>query len=75
MNETFYLTTHSAHFIYSYVVLDLMVKDLSDIPLHGLFFVINSKESFMYNIPQTESYTMAFGTSVVEHRLEREIAP
>ena len=50
----FYLTTHSTHFIYGY-----MVKDDSDsengnpLPPHRLFFPINSKGYFICTIPQT----------------------
>ena len=56
--EMFYLTTHSTHFIYGYMVSD-MVKDHSDSvkgnPLlpHRLLFLINSKGSFICTIPQT----------------------
>ena len=48
----FYLTTHSTHFIYGY-----MVKDHSDsekgnpLPPHGLLFPISSKGSFICTIP------------------------
>ena len=53
----FYLTTHSTHFIYGYMVSD-MVKDHSDsekgnLPPHRLLFTINSKGSFICTIPQT----------------------
>ena len=53
-----YLTMHSTHFIYGYMVLD-MVKDHSDsekgnllLP-HRLLFPINSNGSFICTIPQT----------------------
>ena len=52
--EMFYLTTHSTHFIYGY-----MVKDHSDsekgnlLPPHRLLFPISSKGSFICTIPQT----------------------
>ena len=52
--EMFYLTTHSTHFIYGY-----MVKDHSDsekgnpLPPHRLLLLINSKGSFICTIPQT----------------------
>ena len=56
--EMVYLTTHSTHFIYSYMASD-MVKDHSDsekgnllLP-HRLLFPINSKGSFICTIPQT----------------------
>ena len=54
--EMFYLTTHSTHFIYDY-----MVKDHSDsekgnpLPPHRLLFPISSKGSFICTIPQTGS--------------------
>ena len=57
--EMFYLTTHSTHFIYSYMASDIMVKDHSDSekgnPLspHRLLISINSKGSFICTIPQT----------------------
>ena len=57
--EMFYLTTHSTHFIYSYISVRHMVKDHSDsergIPLspQGLLFSMNSKGSFICTIPQT----------------------
>ena len=56
--EMFYLTTHSAHFIYGYMSSG-MVKDHSDnergnpLPPHGLLFSIDSKGSFICNILQT----------------------
>ena len=52
--EMFYLTTHSTHFIYGY-----MVKDHSDsekgnpLPPHMLLLSINSKGYFICTIPQT----------------------
>ena len=60
MNEMFYLTMHSTHFIYGYMASDIiMVKDHSDsekgnpLPPHRLLFPINSKGSFICTIPQT----------------------
>ena len=56
--EMFYLTTHSTHFIYGYMV-SAIVKDHSDsekgnpLPPHRLLFPINSKGSFICTIPQT----------------------
>ena len=52
----FYLTTHSTHFIYGYMVSD-EVKDHSDserrnlLPLYR-FFLINRKGSFVCTIPE-----------------------
>ena len=57
-NEMFYLMTHSTHFIYGYMVSD-MVKDHSDsekgnpLPPDRLLFPIKSKGSFICTIPQT----------------------
>ena len=74
--EIFYLTTHSTHFIYGYMVSD-MVKDHSDSergnPLMPLF-PISSKGSFICISPDRITHTTAFVTPVVEHWLEQEIA-
>ena len=58
--KCFYLTTHSTHFTYGYMALDIiMVKDHSDsekgnpLPPHMLLFPINSKGSFTCTTPQT----------------------
>ena len=65
----FYLTTHSTHFIYGYMVSDHSDSERGNpLPPHVLLFLISSKGSFICIIPQT------FGTPVVEHWLEREIA-
>ena len=56
-----------------------MVKDHTDsergnpLPLHGLFFPINSKGSFICTISHI-AHTTAFVTPVVENSLKREIA-
>ena len=50
----FYLTTHSTHFIYGYMVKDHSVnKRGNSLPSHGLLFSISSKDSFIFIIPQT----------------------
>ena len=55
--EMFYLTTHSTHSIYGYMVSN-MVKDHSDsergnlLLLQGLLFLISSKGSFICTISQ-----------------------
>ena len=71
------LTMHSTHFIYGYMVLDIMVEDQSDskrgnllLLLHGLLFLISSKGYFICTIPHRIVYTMAFVIPVVEHWLE-----
>ena len=54
--EMFNLTTYSTHFIYSYMTLDIMVKDHSDsvrgnlLPPYGLLVPISSKGSFICTI-------------------------
>ena len=59
MKEMVYLTTHSTHFVYGYMVSDIMEKDHSDserenpLPPHGLLFPIRSKGSFICTIPHT----------------------
>ena len=55
--EMFYLTTHSTHFIYGYMVFDiwqritLIVREGNPLPPNGLLFPINSKGSFICTIP------------------------
>ena len=57
--EVFYLTTHSTHFIYSYMASDiwlrtiLIVRKENLLLPHGLLFPISSKGSFICTIPQT----------------------
>ena len=73
----FYLMTRSTHFIYGYMVSDIMVKDHSDsergnllLP-HGLLFPINSKGFFyMHHTTDRIAHTTTFVTPVVEHWLE-----
>ena len=54
--EMFYSTTHSTHFIYSYMASDIWFKDHSDsekgnpLPPHRLVLSINSKGSFICTI-------------------------
>ena len=70
---TFYLRVYSVGH---------MVKDHSDskrgnllLPLHGLLFLISSKESFhMHHLTDRIPHTMAFFSPIVEHWLEREMA-
>ena len=69
----FYLTTHSAHFIYGYMASD-MVKDHSDsekgnpLPPHRLLYTINSKGYFICT--DRIAHTTDIVTPVVEHWLE-----
>ena len=69
----FYLTTHSTHLIYGYMVKDHSDSERGNLlwPLHGLLFPINSKGSFIGTITQYRiEHTTAFVTLVVEHCLE-----
>ena len=50
--ETFYLTTHSTHFIYGYMVSDIWLRTIL-IVRKETRFLINSKGSFICTIPQT----------------------
>ena len=76
----FYLTTHSTHFIYGYMVRH-MVEDHSDsergnpLPPHDILFPIK-QQGFFYTHHPTEriTHTMTFVTPVVKDWLEREIA-
>ena len=77
----FYLMTYSTHFIYGYMASDIWQRTIQIVrgenlqqPLHGLFFLISSKGSFiMHHLTDRIAHTMAFVTSIVEHCLEREI--
>ena len=78
--EMLYLTTHSTHFIYGYMVSDHK-KNHSDsekenpLPPHRLLFPISSKGYFYMHHPTYRiTHTTAFVTPVVEHWMEREIA-
>ena len=82
-NEGFYLTMHSTHFIYGYMMHQtyIMVKDYSDseranllLP-HGLFFLINSKVFYMHHPTGRIALNMTFVAPIMEHWLEWKIAP
>ena len=72
----FYLTMHSTHFIYGYMVKDHTDRDKGNLlPPHGLLFPISSKGFFYMHHPTDRiTHTTAFVTPVVGHWLEREIA-
>ena len=75
MKEMFYLTTHSTHFIYGYIIKDHSDSERGNpLPPHWLLFPISSKGSFICTIPDRIAHTTAFATTVVDHWLEREIA-
>ena len=51
-----WLMMHSTHFLYCYMGLD-MIRNHSDRKrINGLHFLISSKGSFMYTIPETGKY-------------------
>ena len=66
----FYLTTHSTHFIYSYMASDIWLRTI----------LIVRKETrcrhigYSYRLTARIMHTTAFVTPVVEHWMEREIA-
>ena len=66
----FYLTTHSTHFIYSYMASDHSDSEKGNpLPPHRLLLSINSKGSFICTIPQTGlCYTrsMVQGTALLD---------
>ena len=79
----FYLTTHSTHFIYGYMALDIMVKDhygkgkaREEIRCHhiGYSFRLQARVLLYASSHRQDNHTMAFVTPVVEHLVEREIA-
>ena len=79
MTEIFHLMTYSTHFIYSYVVSDIMVKDQRErgnlLPPYRLLFLISDKGSFIYTIPQTGiTPTTTIVTPFIDNWLEQEIA-
>ena len=72
-------TTNSSHFIYGYMA---SVKHHPESergnplpPLHGLIFPISSKLGVGGRYFICTAHTLAFGTPVVEHWLERESNP
>ena len=76
----FYLMTHSTHFIYGYMVLDIMVKDHSASerkPTATTWATLSDEQQgifYMYYPTDRVAHTRAFVIPVVEHWLEQEIA-
>ena len=65
---------HSTHFVYCYMVSDIMVKDHSDskrenpLPLlHGLHYLVSNNVIFTQHPIDRIAHTTAFITPVVEH--------
>ena len=71
----FYLTMHSTHFIYGYMVSDNSDSERGNaLPPHRLLFLISSNGSFICIIPDRIIRITAFVTPVTEHWLECKIA-
>ena len=68
----FYLMTHSAHFIHSYMASNIW-QNLQLPQLHRLICLINSKGYFICTIPDRVAHTTVFNTHIVKHGLEQEI--
>ena len=78
--EMFYLTTHSTHFIYGYMVSDIWLRTILIVRKEtrcchiGYSFRLTARV-LLYAYPTDRiANTTAFVTPVVEHWLEREIA-
>ena len=75
----FYLTTHSTHFIYSYMASDIWLRTIlivrKETRCHHIGYSFRLKQGFFYMHHPTDriAHTTAFNTPVVEHWLEREI--
>ena len=74
MNEIYYLTTHSTHFIYGYMASDTDSERGNPLPPHGLLSDWQHGFFYMYHPTDRIAHTTAFVTPVMEHWLEREIA-
>ena len=77
--EMFYLTTHSTHFIYGYMVSGIwlrttqIVREETRCRHMGYSFRLAARVLYMHHPIDRIAYNTAFITSVVEHWLEREI--
>ena len=79
--EMFYLTSHSTHFIYGYMVSDiwlrtiLIVREETRCRHIGYSFRLAARVlKYVHHPTDRIAHTTAFVTPVVEHWLEREIA-
>ena len=76
----FYLTTHSTHFIYSYMASDIWYRTIQIAREEtrcrhiGYSFRLAARFFYMHHPTDRITHTTAFVTPVVEHWLEREIA-
>ena len=79
--EMFYLTTHSTHFIYGYMASDIWLRTILIVrkkPAAATWSTLSDlQQGFFYMHHPTDriAHTTVFVTPVVEHWLEREIAP
>ena len=75
----FYLTTHSTHFIYGYMALDIWLRTIlivrKETRCRHISYSFRLAARVLLYAPSTDriTHTMAFVTPVVEHWLEREI--
>ena len=78
--EMFYLTTHSTHFIYSYMASDIWLRTILIVRKEtrcrhiGYSFQLTARVLLYAPSHSRIAHTMAFVTPVVEHWLDREIA-
>ena len=78
--EMFYLTMHSTHFIYSYMASDIWLRTILIVReetrcRHIGYSVRLAARVYMHHPTERIVHTTAFVTPVVDHWLEREIAP
>ena len=75
----FYLTTHSTHFIYGYMMSDIWLRTIlivrKETRCHHISYSYRLTARVLMHHPTDRiTHTTAFVTPVVEHWLEREIA-
>ena len=74
--EMFYLTTHSTHFIYGYMVSDIWLRTILIVRKEtccrhiGYSFQLTSRFFYMHHPIDRIAHTTAFVTPVVEHWLD-----
>ena len=77
--KMFYLTTHSTHFIYSYMASDIWLRTILIVRKEtrcrhiGYSYRLTATFFYMHHPTDRITHTTAFVTPVVEHWLEREI--
>ena len=77
----FYFTTHSTHLIYGYMASDIWLRTIPIVREEtrcrhmGYSFRLTARVLLYHHPTDRIAHTMTFVTPVVEHWLEREIAP